>query len=78
MPAQLNLKEVFTTDSQAVLSDKLNFNFTKLIELGIGDIGPSGPAGAIGGIGPAGQVGPRGAKGSRIFSGTDQTTNTTA
>jgi hypothetical protein len=78
MPAQLNIKEVFTTDSQAVLSDKLNFNFTKLIELGIGDIGPSGPAGAIGGIGPAGQVGPRGAKGSRIFSGSDQTTNTTA
>ena len=78
MPAQLNLKEVFTTDSQAVLSDKLNFNFTKLIELGIGDIGPTGPAGALGGIGPAGQVGPRGAKGSRIFSGTDQTTNTAA
>ena len=78
MPAQLNLKEVFTTDSQAVLADKLNFNFTKLIELGIGDIGLSGPAGAVGGIGPAGQVGPRGAKGSRIFSGPDQTTNTTA
>ena len=35
MPVQLNLKELFTTDSQAVLADKLNFNFTKLIELGI-------------------------------------------
>jgi hypothetical protein len=78
MPVQLNLKEVFTTDSQAVLADKLNFNFTKLIELGIGDIGPSGPAGSVGGVGPAGQVGPRGAKGSRIFNGPDQTANTTA
>lgn len=78
MPVQLNLKELFTTDSQAVLADKLNFNFTKLIELGIGAIGPSGPAGATGGVGPAGQAGPRGAKGSRIFTGDDQTTNTTA
>jgi hypothetical protein len=78
MPVQLNLKEVFTTDSQAVLADKLNFNFTKLIELGIGDVGPTGPAGATGGVGPAGPVGPRGVKGSRIFSGPDQTTNTTA
>lgn len=78
MPVQLNLKEVFTTDSQAVLAEKLNFNFTKLIELGIGDIGPAGPAGATGQVGPAGPVGPRGAKGSRIFTGNDQTTNTTA
>jgi len=78
MPVQLNLKEVFTTDNQAVLADKLNFNFTKLIELGIGAVGPSGPAGATGGVGPAGPIGPRGVKGSRIFSGADQTTNTTA
>ena len=69
MPVQLNLKELFTTDSQAVLADKLNFNFTKLIELGIGDIGPAGPAGSTGPIGPAGQPGPRGVKGSTIFSG---------
>lgn len=78
MPVQLNLKEVFTTDNQAVLADKLNFNFTKLIELGIGAAGPSGPVGATGGVGPAGPIGPRGVKGSRIFSGADQTTNTTA
>lgn len=78
MPVQLNLKELFTTDSQAVLADKLNFNFTKLIELGIGAAGPVGPAGGIGGIGPAGPIGPRGGKGSRIFSGADQNTNTTA
>jgi hypothetical protein len=78
MPVQLNLKEVFTTDNQAVLADKLNFNFTKLIELGIGDVGPVGPAGATGGVGPAGPIGPRGVKGSMIFSGPDQTANTTA
>ena len=78
MPVQLNLKEVFTTDNQAVLADKLNFNFTKLIELGIGAVGPAGPAGATGGVGPAGPIGPRGVKGSRIFSGADQTANTTA
>ena len=78
MPVQLNLKELFTTDSQAVLADKLNFNFTKLIELGIGAIGPSGPAGTVGPIGPAGQPGPRGVKGSTIFSGSNQNTNTTA
>jgi len=78
MPVQLNLKELFTTDSQAVLADKLNFNFTKLIELGIGDIGPAGPAGSTGPIGPAGQPGPRGVKGSTIFSGANQNTNTTA
>ena len=78
MPVQLNLKELFTTDSQAVLADKLNFNFTKLIELGIGGPGPVGPAGGFGGVGPSGPVGPRGAKGSMIFSGSDQSTNTTA
>jgi hypothetical protein len=78
MPVQLNLKELFTTDSQAVLADKLNFNFTKLIELGIGDVGPAGPAGSTGPIGPAGQPGPRGVKGSTIFSGANQNTNTTA
>jgi len=77
MPVQLNLKEVFTTDSQAVLAGKLNFNFTKLIELGIGSAGPAGPAGPVGGVGPAGPIGPRGVKGSRIFTGVDQTTNTT-
>lgn len=78
MPVQLNLKELFTTDSQAVLADKLNFNFTKLIELGIGAPGPVGPAGGVGGVGPGGPLGPRGAKGSMIFSGADQNTNTTA
>lgn len=78
MPVQLNLKEVFTTDSQAVLAEKLNFNFTKLIELGIGAPGPTGPAGPSGSVGPAGPIGPRGVKGSRIFTGADQTTNTTA
>lgn len=78
MPVQLNLKEVFTTDSQAVLADKLNFNFTKLIELGVGAPGPTGPTGATGGVGPSGPTGPRGAKGSMIFTGADQTANTTA
>jgi hypothetical protein len=78
MPVQLNLKELFTTDSQAVLADKLNFNFTKLIELGIGAVGPAGPAGSVGPVGPAGQLGPRGVKGSTIFTGPDQTANTTA
>lgn len=78
MPVQLNLKEVFTTDSQAVLAEKLNFNFTKLIELGVGAPGPIGPTGPSGGVGPAGPAGPRGVKGSRIFTGADQTTNTTA
>lgn len=78
MPVQLNLKELFTTDSQAVLADKLNFNFTKLIELGVGAVGPTGPAGAAGGVGPAGPAGPRGVKGSMIFSGADKSLISTA
>lgn len=57
MPIRINLREIFSADSQTIAADKINFNFNKLLELGVGDVGPQGDTGAQG---PAGPVGPDG------------------
>lgn len=69
MPIRINLKELIGSDSQGVTVDKLNFNFNKLLELGIGTAGPTGTTGSTGSAGPAGGVGPAGARGSLWFTG---------
>ena len=64
MPIRINLKEIFSSDPQEINVEKVNFNFNKLLELGIGTPGPigtTGPQGPAGPIGLTGQQGPRGA-----------------
>lgn len=67
MPIRINLKELFSSDSQELVVDKLNFNFNKLLELGIGEIGPKGFAGSQGATGPIGISGPTGLRGNTWF-----------
>ena len=64
MPIRINLKEIFPADSQEITVDKLNFNFNKLLELGIGEEGPIGTAGPVGAIGPIGIQGDQGERGN--------------
>ena len=64
MPIRINLKEIFSSDPQEINVEKVNFNFNKLLELGVGTPGPigtTGPQGPAGPIGLTGQQGPRGA-----------------
>lgn len=68
MGVNINLKEVFSTDSQSELTGKLNFNFNQLIALGVGQPGQDGPIGPDGGPGPIGPIGPAGENGSVIWS----------
>lgn len=67
MSVIINLKEIFSTDSQSETSSKLNFNFNQLLALGIGQPGPIGPIGLAGQPGPIGPIGPEGPIGSIIF-----------
>lgn len=67
MSVIINLKEIFSTDSQSEASSKLNFNFNQLLALGIGQPGPIGPTGPSGQPGPIGPAGPEGPIGSIIF-----------
>lgn len=67
MSVIINLKEIFSTDSQSEISSKLNFNFNQLLALGVGQPGPVGPAGTTGQPGPIGPIGPIGPVGSMIF-----------
>ena len=67
MPIRINLKELFSIDSQDITVDKLNFNFNKLLELGIGQEGPIGPTGPEGSAGPIGLTGGIGQRGSLWF-----------
>ena len=69
MPIRINLKELFGSDSQSVTIEKLNFNFNKLLELGIGLPGEKGSSGPQGGAGPVGLVGPQGEDGNYWFVG---------
>jgi len=69
MPVRINLKELFGSDSQEISIDKLNFNFNKLLELGIGLKGAPGITGGQGAIGPAGVIGLKGDKGNQWFVG---------
>jgi hypothetical protein len=64
MPIRINLKEIFPADSQEITVDKINFNFNKLLELGIGEEGPIGTSGQIGAIGPIGIQGDQGERGN--------------
>ena len=51
MPIRINLKEIFPSDPQEINVEKLNFNFNKLLELGVGtpgSIGLTGPQGIRG------------------------------
>lgn len=69
MPIRINLKELFDSDSQSITVDKLNFNFNKMLELGIGLPGDKGVTGPQGGVGPAGIQGPIGDDGNYWFVG---------
>ena len=69
MPIRINLKELFDSDSQPITIDKVNFNFNKLLELGIGLPGDKGVTGPQGGVGPAGTQGPIGDDGNQWFVG---------
>jgi hypothetical protein len=64
MPIRVNLKEIFPSDPQEINVDKVNFNFNKLLELGIGTPGPIGLTGPQGAAGPVGLVGPQGDRGA--------------
>jgi hypothetical protein len=64
MPIRVNLKEIFPSDPQEINVDKVNFNFNKLLELGVGSPGPIGLTGPQGPAGPIGLVGPQGDRGA--------------
>lgn len=68
MAVTVNLREVFPSDSQSNLTEKLNFNFNQLLTLGLGQPGPKGDKGDAGPIGPVGPVGGAGARGSKIYA----------
>lgn len=70
MPIRINLKELFGSDPQGVTVDKINFNFNKLLELGVGLPGPKGLTGPQGSAGPIGLTGPQGNRGTLWFIGT--------
>jgi hypothetical protein len=67
MPIRINLKELFPADPQEITVDKINFNFNKLLELGIGDDGPIGQSGIRGAAGPSGNLGGQGLRGSTWY-----------
>ena len=67
MSVVINLKEVFSTDSQIDVSSKVNFNFNQLIALGFGQTGLTGDPGIQGPPGPIGPDGPQGPIGTVIF-----------
>ena len=64
MPIRVNLKEIFPSDPQEINVDKVNFNFNKLLELGVGSPGPIGLTGPVGPAGPVGSIGPQGDRGA--------------
>lgn len=67
MPIRINLKELFPADPQQITVDKINFNFNKLLELGIGDQGLRGFSGIQGAAGPIGIQGNEGVRGNAWF-----------
>jgi microcystin-dependent protein len=64
MPIRINLKEIFPSDPQEINVEKVNFNFNKLLELGVGTPGPIGLTGPQGPAGPIGLDGPPGIRGA--------------
>ena len=69
MPIRINLKEIFPSDPQEIVVNKLNFNYNKLLELGVGTPGPIGLTGPQGPAGPIGLVGPQGDRGATWWVG---------
>jgi hypothetical protein len=69
MAVIINLKELFSSDAQDIYVDKVNFNFNKLLELGIGQPGPQGITGPLGSAGPQGIQGDDGQRGNKWFVG---------
>lgn len=67
MAVQINLKELYSTDSQSVLVSKLNFNLNQILSLGVGSPGSQGAPGIRGPVGPIGPTGPTGEVGSLIY-----------
>jgi len=67
MPIRINLKELISSDSQEIAIDKINFNFNKLLELGIGELGLTGNTGPVGSAGPIGPEGDTGIRGSSWY-----------
>lgn len=65
MSNPVNLKELFTSDSDNSLLDKINYNFDQLID----HQGPKGEKGDQGPPGPDGQTGPMGPQGNMGFQG---------
>ena len=62
----INIKEIFTTDSDSIKIDKLNYNFDQLLANGGG---PQGPAGSQGPAGVQGLQGIQGATGATGATG---------
>lgn len=69
MPIRINLKELIGSDSQDITIDKINFNFNKLLELGIGLKGNKGFPGKEGSAGPHGEQGNEGDRGNVWYVG---------
>ena len=67
MPVRINLKELFPADPQQIITDKINFNFNKLLELGVGEKGDIGNTGGLGPAGPFGLQGNEGTRGNSWF-----------
>ena len=65
----INLKQIFASDDQSLAADKMNYNYQRLLELGIGQRGKQGDAGPAG-QGIPGPIGTQGERGSYILSGT--------
>lgn len=65
MAIKINLKELFPSASQEVIIENINYNFRKLLELGVGEIGETGEMGLDGPPGPPGPEGDQGETGIR-------------
>ena len=68
MSVTINLKEIFASDNQEAITNKLTFNFNQLLSLGVGAPGIQGPAGPLGPVGPQGPIGPQGLRGNYIYA----------
>lgn len=76
----INLKQIFTTDTDNIKLDKVNYNFDQLVANGGGPQGAQGPTGDTGPqgitgtqgfqgpIGPQGDRGPQGANGGQYWN----------
>ena len=65
----INLKDLYPSDSQQQLTDKLNFNFNQMLRLGVGTQGERGLPGPAGPQGIRGYTGADGTRGNYWYSG---------